>query len=433
MRHAFPLLALAFALAQPVAAQDDTGNASVSYLMERFGLSQAEAQTRIDVQGEVLALSERLNAGTDPAYGDLYIQHEPQFRIVVLFADRNDRKAFLDSLDPKLRRYVQLRTAKKSRGLFTRELEALTATLNTSGIAYTAKYDLESERYIVTVGSAADAERVRALIPAARKVETEVVVAPLPGIQAAPSGNQAGDRLLGGGALFVSQLPAGTTDATIRRDDRSDCTLGFAVAYTKNGAARRGMLTSGHCPNTMLVRYGDRYVTLSGPDEEKPHRSGPIPGGDGISDKYDYQIFDTTGITVDNQVGYFDENNIPEFPASGVHRLTAITGYYNQKKGMVVCKSGANTGITCGTISNGALTYDGALGWIEVNNTNQTVISVGGDSGSPWYLYPGTSSSVTGVGLHTAGNAVPGPTGVAVYMPIDYIDDHNSTVNTIKQ
>ncbi len=99
---------------------------------------------------------------------------------------------------------------------------------------------------------------------------------------------------------------------------------------------------------------------------------------------------------------------------------------------MVVCKSGANSGITCGTISNGNLTWDGAPGWIEVNRTNQRVISVGGDSGSGWFLYPGTSTTITGVGVHTAGNAVPGTTGIAIYMPIDYIDDANSTINTIK-
>jgi hypothetical protein len=418
--------------ASPSVAQETSENASVSYLMQKYSLSRSEAETRIAVQGEVIALSERLNAEGDPQYGDMFIQHAPQFKIVILFADKNDRKAFLDSLDPKLRRYVQLKQAKKSRGVFSRELEELSAALNASKIAYTAKYDLETERYVVTLATESDATRVRAILPDTRKVETDVKVAPLPGVQATPTGVQSGDRLYAGNPLFAGALPAGTTDATIRRSDLADCTLGFAVAYTKNSVAKRGLLTSGHCANTMVVKFGDRYVTLSGPDEEKRHRDA-TRGGDGVSDKWDYQIFDITGITVDNQIAYFDENNIPEFPDNGIHRLTAITGYYNQKQGMVVCKSGGNTGITCGTISNGALTYDGALGWIEVSGTNQAVISVGGDSGSGWYLYPGTSSSVTGVGLHTAGNAVPGASGIAVYMPIDYIDDHNTTVNTIKQ
>jgi hypothetical protein len=56
--------------ATPSAAQETSGNASVSYLMQRFSLSRSEAETRIAVQGDVIALSERLNAEGDPAYGD---------------------------------------------------------------------------------------------------------------------------------------------------------------------------------------------------------------------------------------------------------------------------------------------------------------------------------------------------------------------------
>lgn len=59
---------------------------------------------RIDLQSEILALSEKLNTENDPAYADMFIQHEPVFKIVVMFADKRDRKPFLVSLDPKLRR-----------------------------------------------------------------------------------------------------------------------------------------------------------------------------------------------------------------------------------------------------------------------------------------------------------------------------------------
>lgn len=113
--------------------------------------------------------------------------------------------------------------------------------------------------------------------------------------------------------------------------------------------------------------------------------------------------------------------------AGAAHRLLPQLSSYLERR----CH--ANTGIASGTISNGAPTFGGTLGWIEVNDTNQAVIGVGGDSGSPRYLDSGTSSSVMGVGVHTAGDSVPGPSSVAIYMPSDYIDDHNSTVNTIKQ
>lgn len=412
------LLLAASLLSHASLAQEAFRNPSVTHLMQTYGLSQQEAQMRVDLQSEILALSERLNASGDAAYGDMFIQHEPVFRIVTLFADRTDRKAFLDSLDPKLRRYVQLKVAKKSRGVFTRELEALNAALTTVGVPFTSKYDLPSEQFVVTVETEAAAQRVRTSLPDTRKVETLVQVAPLPKIQAAPVGAAPGDRLFGGDAL--RNIPG--------QGGEADCTVGFGVSYTIAGVAKRGYLTSGHCANTMYANVNGREITLSSPDVERRERPA-----DGLADKYDFQIFDATGLTVDNRVRFVDKNNIPEFPATGELRLTAITSFLNQKAGMVVCKSGANTGITCGEITNGNLTWDGVPGWIEVSRTRQSVISAGGDSGSPWFLYPGSSTTITGVGVHTAGNAVPGSTGIAIYMPIDYIDDQNSTINTIKQ
>ena len=183
----------------------------------------------------------------------------------------------------------------------------------------------------------------------------------------------------------------------------------------------------------MLVKFNDHNVLLSGPIVEKQRRSDPNGGGDNISVKYDYQIWDGTGLNLDNQIAFKDLNGIPEFPATGIFRLTAITTFLNQKKGMIVCKSGQTTGITCGEITNGNASHDGVAGWIQVANSNQANISAGGDSGGAWFLYPGSSTNVTGVGVHTAGNSSTNPEDYAIYMPIDYIDDHISSVNTLKQ
>lgn len=414
----------ATASSSSVFAQDGQTNPSVTHLMQSYKLDKAEAQKRIDLQAEILALSERLNTESDAAYADMFIQHEPVFKIIISFADQSDRKAFLETIDPKLRRYVQLKVAKKSRGVFTRELEELAVVLRPLTFPLTSKYDLETEKFIITVETQEAATRVTALLPATRKVETVVNVAPVPKIQAAPTGVQPGDRLSGGNPVFEDAGLVGW------------CSLGYAVTYTFNGAARRGIVTAGHCANTSFIDFGGRNVTLSAPDVERRHRTTPpsgFPVGDGINDKYDYQIFEVTGLTVDNTIAYKDINSIPEFADTGTLRMTGITTFLNQKAGMVVCKSGHTTGITCGEITNGNLTRDGATGWIEVSKSRQRLISDGGDSGGPWFLYPGTSSTITGVGIHSAGNGVAGLTGTATYMPIDYIDDHIASVNTIKQ
>lgn len=349
----------------------------------------------------------------------MYIQHEPTYKIIIMFADKSDRKTFLESIDPKLRRYVQLKNARKSRNLATRELDEINTALKSLAVPYRALYDLKTERFEVIVENQADVAKVEQLLPATRKVETTVTIGPVPKIQAAPTNVQAGDSAFGGNPVFATAT--GTA---------SYCSLGFAVNYSVSGVAKKGILTSGHCPNTMYLDYAGRRVTLSGPVIDKPARSGN-GDTDGVNDKYDYQIFDMTGITVSSTIKYKDINGIPEFPATGSLKLTGVTDIINQKAGMVVCKSGHSTGITCGKITNGNATRDGVAGWIEVSQTQQGDISAPGDSGSPWFLYPGTSSSMTGVGVHTAG-AGTGTTSIAQYMPIDYINDHNTTVATIK-
>jgi V8-like Glu-specific endopeptidase len=413
------LLLAAMAFSFPAHAQNEPQvNPAVTHLMKSYGLDEAEAKRRIDLQGEIIKLSDRLNTENDPAYADMYIKHSPKYQIRVMFAaTKSDRKAFVDSLDPKIRPFVKLHTVKNPRSVTARRYEQLNAILRQLEIPYTAEFDLAKQRFVVTVEDPADVEQVRSALPRPLRADTVVEVGDLPEPQAAPTGVQAGDRLYGGNPIFE-----------IQGNSSYYCTLGYAVNYTSGGVAKKGILTAGHCADTMYVDFGSHFVTLSGPVINKPDR-----GTDGVSDKYDYQIWDVTGLTVDNQIVYKDLNNIPEFPASGVFRMTAITTFLNQKAGMIVCKSGHTTGITCGEITNGNLTRDGAAGWIEVSKTQQTVISLGGDSGGPWFLYPGTSTTITGVGIHTAGNSVNGPTGIAVYMPIDYIDDHIISVNTIKQ
>ncbi|MNU85065.1 hypothetical protein D3C71_748020 [compost metagenome] len=394
--------------------------ANIDYLQKKYNISSEEANMRVDLQNNVIALSEKLNQANDPNYADMYIQHQPVYKIIVLFTDNSDRKDFLKSLDPKMQRWVQIKQAKKSRSVYSKELDDINISLNRLNIIYTSVYDLESQKFSITVEKKSDVNLVKQILPKARNGEVTIKVGNVPKIQAAPSGVKPGDKLYAGNTLsFTSGSPG--------------CTAGFAVSYISGSVTKKGVLTSGHCPNDMLVKFSDHNVLLSGPIIEKQHRSDPSGGGDNISDKYDYQIWDGTGLNLDNQIAFKDLNGIPEFPATGIFRLTAITTFLNQKKGMIVCKSGQTTGITCGEITNGNASHDGVAGWIQVANSNQANISAGGDSGGPWFLYPGSSTNVNGVGVHTAGNSSTNPDDYAIYMPIDYIDDHISSVNTLKQ
>lgn len=408
------------ALTSLLAQEEPATNPSVTYLMDKHGLSKDEATMRIDLQGQIIALSERLNTGGDANYADMYIQHDPVYKIVVVCADRSDRKEFLVSLEPGLRRYVQLKQAKRSRAMSDAELDQLNAALIGTNVPFTSEYDLRSERFVVTIGEQSALAAMRSAIPPKLRSETTVQQGLIPQSEALPSNTRTGDSAAGGNPVYST-----TTSLDYY------CSMGYAVNYTAGGVAKKGMVTAGHCPDTMYLDFAGRKVTLSGPFIDKADKSQSADA-DGLSDKYDCQVFDMTRISVGPTIRYKDTMGIPEFPATGSLTLTGITTFMNQKAGMVVCKSGHSIGITCGKIVNGNESRDGVAGWIEVSQSAQADISEPGDSGGPWFLYPGSSSSITGVGIHSAG-AGTGSTAIAVYMPIDYINDHDPTISTIKQ
>jgi hypothetical protein len=268
---------------------------------------------------------------------------------------------------------------------------------------------------MLTVEKPADVQRIQGLLPANLKNDVAILVGPVPKSQAAPYGVVSGDSITGG-----------TTVRDATNTSAPYCTFGYAVNYTSGTTSRRGILTAGHCTSaTMYFSVNNHWVTLHTPIVDRPPASGS---------KYDYKIWETTGLTSNNKIYFRNLNSIPEFPASGTLSMTTITTFLNQKVGMVVCKSGATTGITCGKISDGNAIRNGAAGWITVTHTLQTDISEPGDSGGPWFLYPGTSTIISGVGIHTAGSGTATGTGsLSMYMPIDYIDDHLSSVSTVKQ
>ncbi len=426
MKYAAMIL-VGMTMAAPVHAQEENPldaevvtdsvgqNPSVIYLMKQYNLSAEEATRRIDLQGDIVAMSERLNRDNDPAYADMYIQHEPVYKIIVRFADKKDRTAFLDQLDPKLQRYVQLKNATRSRVRINQELGTLATAINAAGIEYSGGFDLENTRYEVIVANQSDADTISTLVPASLKKDVDVKVGIVPVSEAAPYGVKAGDVIRGG---YTIRKAANSTAPR--------CTLGYNVTYKSGTTTKRGVVTAGHCDNTMYFSVGGHWVTLHSPVIERDpdvHNNA----------KYDYQVWETTGLASNNDVYFRDLENIPEFPSSGTFDLTSITTFMNQKKGMVVCKSGAVTGITCGQIIDGNAYRNGAYGWIKVSKTYQSDLSKPGDSGGPWFIYPNSSTSISGTGIHAAGGLNDsGYNAVSVYMPIDYINDHLSSVSTVK-
>lgn len=129
----------------------------------------------------IIALSERLERENDPNYGDMYIQRKPKFQIIVLFADNQNRQAWLKSLSPKMRRHVVIRQAKKSRQQFLREQDELSETLRQAGVKeFVLRYDIELQKFLLDVGNHADRDTARQIADKLNHRDLAIKVGNLP-------------------------------------------------------------------------------------------------------------------------------------------------------------------------------------------------------------------------------------------------------------
>ena len=416
------LATLLLACAAPIAAQPPAPGAAIkpadappteigrspaaTFLMTEYGLSEAEAVERAGLQDEIVALSERLNADNDPNYADMWIEHTPVYKIVIAFADNADRKEFLASLDPKLQRYVQIRNASRSRAQVNADLDALLASFNATAVPYFGGYDVRTGKYAITAETQDGVARLRQATPARLRSEVLFKVGEIPKAQQSnPTGVQSGDWLASGYTIYSTAYA-------------ENCTFGFTVTY--GSPVKRGILTAAHCkPGGIRSAHG-HWVTYDAAN----------PVAYGYTGKYDFMVVNTTGLNQDYQLYFEDKNSIPEFPATGFFNVTGMVTFMNQKAGMVMCKQGMSTGITCGEIVDGNALRNGARGWIAVSKTQQADLTAPGDSGGPWFMYPGSSQDIKATGVHsgaTTENCVgTGSACTAVYMPIDYIN-HTGT------
>lgn len=195
-------------------------------------LVRRRGSTKARLQKEVTDLSQRLNNEGDPAFASIQIKHAPVYKIVVSFADKKDRKPFLDSISPALRRHVQIRTVKTTRKDRKAKYEVLRTALASAGAEFIIGYDQDSDKYRIETPDASKVVALQALVPSQFKSDVMVVVAELPKPQAAPQGVQPGDWALAGYTLYAQKDGAALK-----------CTLAYPVRYGVNRTS--AILTAG--------------------------------------------------------------------------------------------------------------------------------------------------------------------------------------------
>ena len=136
--------------------QDREGpNPAVVYLMQQYNLDESEATKRIELQTEIGELASRIQTSGDPSFAGVEIQHKPVFKIVASFSEKKDRTKFLQSVEPRLRQYIQIRQVKRSKVTKRSDLRKLETALaggrklefRAGEAPFIVNYDTATERF----------------------------------------------------------------------------------------------------------------------------------------------------------------------------------------------------------------------------------------------------------------------------------------------
>ena len=397
-----------------------------TFLSTSLGISLEEARGRRDIMSRIGALVQRAQA-EDDSFAGVWVEQQPAFRIIVAFADQEDRQQFLQSLDPALRRYVQLRHVRAKAETERAELEEIFGALRGKGEDFTVSFNPKNQKYEVLVGEQANSQSVLSMVPP--RLRSLVVVNRGPVPVDVQSNVSPGDRVHAGwDALTAEGYYA--------------CTFGFAGVNVNN---RPAISTAGHClaqqPKVTKSTDPGAYVTL------------PAPFAERQQDTYDFQLHEAVGLDPGYWVWFQNSkpvrgyesyvNYVPGYHSSGYFTVSAAAPYkINNGEHWVhrpVCKYGSRTGFTCGYIS-ASYVYGEAdgrpfSGMVRVNRSSQRIIAFSGDSGGPVFSPPNAQYDLVALGImksaqahvNADGSARPCVNGTGYdcgyfYMPIDRID-----------
>ncbi|UVO13920.1 S1 family peptidase [Mycobacterium sp. SVM_VP21] len=169
------------------------------------------------------------------------------------------------------------------------------------------------------------------------------------------------------GLVFASIASAGPMPGIELLDDSSSCTAGF---LTQDDAGGYYLLTSGHCDSHDGSQWTDVFETPL----------GRITASENNGEDRDAAI-----IRLDPAAGRPNGRIAGRYPVANVLSADQI------HVGMEICKTGAQTGETCGPVSA-----------IIGNLVETDVYSTIGDSGSPGYVV-NSDGTVSAVGILQGG------------------------------
>jgi streptogrisin C len=238
-------LILCFITSGTAVANGEPGTADTSAGVAAYaaatGVSHDIARTRLELHASAGSLDERLLATQSRTYAGLWIQHAPDFRIIVQYTESDpDLSQYAGELG--LGELTDMRLV--SRSLADLEEDLLIASPIAGALMMDVMIDVMANQLVARVSSATDLERLNAAkFPPSTLVDRRV---------------------------HVSRLTANMFAGL----GVSGCTSGFTVRHTLSGVTQYGVTTAGHCSDTQSylgVNLPYKEGKLTGSHDEQWH------------------------------------------------------------------------------------------------------------------------------------------------------------------
>lgn len=296
------------------------------------------AREEVAVADEARQLQEILERDYPEEFAGMWLQHEPEFRVVVAFVSGNTLPT-RELVSTRLERYLETRTHKYS----LQELDGIASSLPIH-VASGYGTDVRANQIVLDVlaGDAASArESLLGVVPTGSVRVEEVPYLPRPIAN------------MYAGLLFTGTCaPLGSA------------TFGWSVE--KDGTTLKGISTAGHAPN--CVSYAGVALVFQ---------------NESLAGNSDSQWHTSTHTEI-AQFKWHEDGS--------VRNVTAKRSYANVVVGDLVCKYGITTGYECGNVEEKNWDPDGpfnplAAKWVEVENCGDPDdLAEDGDSGGPVFF-----------------------------------------------
>lgn len=343
-----------------------------------FGVSLEEAVRRLRLQGPIGDLARNLTVEEQDTFAGLWIQHQPEYRVIARFTRDGARTIGPYVEGGPLEGLVEVLPADATLAELEAAQDRAVRIVRFLGVRAETGVDVFHNRAYLNVTDRA--RFVAALRRANVRLPEQVGVVEV-------------NKLLKPSANIYAGL-------NLHVPNGIDCTSGFSVRNTASG--KTGITTAGHCADESNNRIYRSGVLL-------PHVIGSQRG------PYDMQWHTTPGFRDRPWARDFSNDSTP-----GYRRITGARGRLDQAWNSWVChfgQGGRVAELRCGRIKDRS--YGNLAGPTNPTNTyvlvvnNNADIDDRGDSGGPWY------DGRIALGIHVAGDRL----HKGAYMSITYFND----------